>query len=80
MAGQDFKPAKFRIIHGTCQEVENWVNAHWDSYRVVQFVWSVIENRQTVTIQAISREEAERQAREQQLMAARLGGPGPFRQ
>ena len=79
MAGQDFKPARFRMVHGTVQEVENWVNAHWDTYRIVQFAWSVIDNQQMVTIQAISREEAEKQAREQQLMAMRTGPTGPFR-
>jgi len=75
------KPQIFRLVHGTPQEVEDWINAHWESYIVTQFTWSVVDGRQMVIAQAIRRDEVEKQLRQQAIAAGAMGGRGPgFRQ
>jgi len=75
------KPPVFRFVHGTPQELEDWINAHWQSYVVTQFAWSVIEGKQMVTAQAIRRDEVEKQLRQQAIAAGAMPGGGQrFRQ
>ena len=69
------KPRLLRLVHGTVQEVEDWLAAHVDSYVATNFVWSVIDNRQMVTAQCVAKSEVEKAIRMQQFAANAMQGP-----
>jgi len=73
------KPPIFRLVHGEPLAVEDWVNAHWETYVVTQFAWSVIDGKQMVTAQALRRDEAERQLRERLIAENTMRGGGMLR-
>ena len=71
-------PRKLRLVHGTVQEIEDWINAHWDSYAVQSYTWAVIDGKQMVTVTAVLGTELERLGR---IMAlAQSPRQTPFRQ
>lgn len=69
------KPRLLRLVHGTVQEVEDWIAAHVDSYVATQFVYSVIGDRQCVTAQCVYKPEVEKAIRMQQFAANAMQGP-----
>lgn len=66
----DARAPKFRLVAGTTREVEDWINANWDSYVIQNFAWSVIDGRQHVTATAILKTEVEKAARMMQFAQA----------
>jgi len=68
------KPRKFRLVSGPVAEVEAWVNAHWETYVVTSYAWSVIEGKQHVTAMALLKEEAEKAMRQMQLAQGVMQG------
>jgi len=71
-------PRKLRLVHGTVQEIEDWINAHWESYAIQSYTWAVIDGKQMVTVTAVLGTELERLGR---IMAlAQAGNRTPFRQ
>jgi len=56
-------PRKLRLVHGTVQEIEDWINAHWESYAVQSYTWAVIDGKQMVTVTAVLGTELERLGR-----------------
>jgi len=69
---------KLRLVHGTVQEIEDWINAHWDSYAIQSYTWAVIDGKQMVTVIAILGTEMERLQRLMRL--AQGGSQAQFRQ
>lgn len=69
-------PRKLRLVHGTVEQIEDWINAHWDTYAVANYTWAVIDGKQMVTITAILGVELERAMRMQQLAAQGQRPPG----
>jgi len=67
-------PRNLRLVTGPVDEVEAWVNAHWEDYGVQNFVWSVIDGKQHVTIVAFHKTALEKAMRMMQL--ANVAGPG----
>ena len=68
-------PRNLRLVSGPVAEVEAWVNAHWDTYVITAWAWSVIENRQHVTVTAILRSEVEKMQRMMQFAMNAQQGP-----
>jgi len=72
------EPRKLRLVHGTVQQIEDWINAHWESYAIQSYTWAVIDGKQCVTVTAVLGTEVERLGRLMQL--AQAGPRSPFRQ
>jgi len=74
----DQNPRKLRLVHGTVQQVEDWINSNWERYAIQNYVWSVIDGKQMVTVTAVLGTELERLQRLMRL--AQGGSQTQFRQ